>query len=168
MSKFKIIIFITFLIISIYIVSINNYITHNFEKYFTKRYQYQKKEYSTFIRINHNNSFYKIYYNNSFKTKVVICAIAKQENLYIKEFVEYYRNLGIKKIFLYDNNELNGEKFEEVLSDHINGGFVEINNYRGKLSPQREAYTDCYINNNNKFDWFAFYDIIYSQNKIII
>ena len=90
---------------------------------------------------------------------MAICVIAKQENLYIREFVEYYRNLGIKKIFLYDNNELKGEKFEEVLSDHINEDFVEINNYRGMLSPQREAYTDCYINNNNNFDWFAFYDI---------
>jgi hypothetical protein len=81
--------------------------------------------------------------------------------------VEYYRNLGIKKIFLYDNNELKGENFKEVLSDHIYEDFIEIKNYRGILSPQKKAYTDCYINNNNKFDWIAFYDIdefLYLEN----
>ena len=31
---------------------------------------------------------------------IALCVIAKNENLYIKEFVEYYKNLGIKKIYL--------------------------------------------------------------------
>ena len=31
---------------------------------------------------------------------IVLCVIAKNENLYIKEFIEYYKNLGIKKIYL--------------------------------------------------------------------
>ena len=170
LSKQKIIFFIIFLIINS-LISIKysnpvdfNKISNNFEKYFTKRYQYQKMEYNNYIRINHNNKFYKLSYNNS---NVAICSIAKQENLYIKEFVEYYRNLGIKKIFLYDNNELKGENFKEVLSNHIYKDFIEIKNYRGMISPQKKAYTDCYINNNNKFDWIAFYDIdefLYLEN----
>ena len=50
-----------------------------------------------------------------FNYKICICTVGKMENKYIKEFVEYYKHLGVDKIFLYDNNELNGEKFEDVI-----------------------------------------------------
>jgi hypothetical protein len=42
-----------------------------------------------------------------------------KKNKYIREFVEHYKNYGVDKIFLYDNNELNGERFEEVINDYI-------------------------------------------------
>lgn len=99
--------------------------------------------------------------------KVAVCAIAKQENLYIREFIEYYRDLGIKKIILYDNNELNGENFKDILKNEILIGFVEIIDYRGIISPQINAYNNCYENNKKKFDWIAFYDIdefLYIEN----
>ena len=35
----------------------------------------------------------------------------------IEEFVYYYKNLNINKIFLYDNNDINGEHFEGILSN---------------------------------------------------
>ena len=37
--------------------------------------------------------------------KICICTIGKNENKYIKEYVEYYKKLGINKIYLYDNND---------------------------------------------------------------
>ena len=64
--------------------------------------------------------------------KTAICLISKQENRYIKEFVDYYQKLSINKIFLYDNNDINGEHFEGILSKYIKLDFVEIVNYRGK------------------------------------
>jgi len=70
------------------------------------------------------------------KVKVALCIVARRENKYIKEFVDYYRKLGIKKIFL-----------------------VEIVDYRGLYKPQFRAYTECYNNNKNDFDWIAFYDV---------
>ena len=69
---------------------------------------------------------------NKLKSKVCICAIGKEENRYIKEFVEHYKKLGVDKIFLYDNNKKKGERFESVISEYINEGFVKIYNYRGK------------------------------------
>ena len=92
------------------------------------------------------------------ETMTAICVIAKQENRYIKEFVNYYRKLKITKIFLYDNNDLNGEHFEDILSKYIKFNFIEIVNYRGKYKPQSEAYNHCYFNNNNNYNWIAFYD----------
>jgi len=95
----------------------------------------------------------------SFGLNVAICVIAKQENLYINEFVDYYKDLGIKKIFIYDNNEFSGENFKVILDEEISKGFVEIIDFRGINSPQIKAYNDCYINNRKYFDWLAFYDV---------
>ena len=44
------------------------------------------------------------------KKGVCLCTIAKKENLYAREFVEYYHLLGFKKIIIFDNNEIQGEK----------------------------------------------------------
>ena len=42
-------------------------------------------------------------------TKVGLCIICKEENLYIKEFIEHYKNLGYNHIFICDNNDIDGE-----------------------------------------------------------
>ena len=67
--------------------------------------------------------------------------------------------MQIKKIILYDNNDINGEKFHKILSNEITNNFVKIINYRGFKSPQKKAIDDCYRKNNFFYDWIAFYDI---------
>ena len=59
-------------------------------------------------------------FNKIKNTKVCLCTNGKKENLYAREFVQHYINYGVDKIFIYDNNEQNGEKFEDVLDDYIN------------------------------------------------
>ena len=98
----------------------------------------------------------KTRYNNT--GKVALCCIAKIENDYIRFFVEYYKKLHFDKIILYDNNELDGERFEDVIGDYIHSQFVEIINFRGKEAPQLEAYQDCYDRYNKEYDWIAFFD----------
>ena len=85
--------------------------------------------------------------------------MGKEENKYIKEFCEYYKKMKVDKIFLCDSNDIKGEYFEEVISDYINSGFVELINYRGFKSPQLNYYNNCYKNNNAAYDWILFYDI---------
>ena len=96
---------------------------------------------------------------NKQKDKVCICVIGKGENRYIKEYVEHYKTLGVDKIFLYDNNDKKGERFESVLSQYINEGYVSIINYRGKFAPQLKMYEKCYNKNKYIYDWFIFFDI---------
>ena len=93
------------------------------------------------------------------KIKVCLCTIGKQENLYAREYVNYYRNLGVNKIFIYDNNDKNDEKFDIVLKDYIDKKFVEIIDIRGMIAPQIIAMEDCRKNNYKKFDWLIFYDM---------
>jgi len=93
------------------------------------------------------------------KIKICICSIGKKENLYVREYVNYYKNLGVNKIFIYDNNDKNDEKFDLVLKDFIDKGYVEIINIRGKIAPQIKAYEHCRKNNYKKYDWLMFFDI---------
>ena len=91
--------------------------------------------------------------------KVCLCTIAKEENRYIKEFIEHYKNYDIDKIYLYDNNDINGEKLEDVINDYIKSGLVELIDYKGFKQPQLKAYNDCYKRYNNLYDWLIFYDV---------
>ena len=91
--------------------------------------------------------------------KVGLCTIGKLENRYIKEFIEFYQNFGVDKIFLYDNNKKKGEKFDEIIKDYINKGYVEISNWRGKKNETLNMMNDCYRKNNQLYDWLIFYDI---------
>ena len=95
---------------------------------------------------------------NESKAKICICTLGKEENKYIKEFANHYRALGVDKVFLYDNNDINGENFEEILSEYIKDGFIEIFNWRGKIHPQLKIYEECYYKNKKKYDWFIFFD----------
>ena len=91
--------------------------------------------------------------------KILICTIAKQENKYINEFIEHYRNLKINKIIIYDNNNINGENFEDILKKDIKSKFIKIINIRGLQQPQFMALNKCYKKFNKYYDWIAFFDI---------
>ena len=88
----------------------------------------------------------------------LLCCIIKNENRYINEYVEYYRNLGVSKIVLYDNNAVDGENPEEYLKKHISDGFVDIVNLRGLETAQLPAYNHCYNVYRNNYDWLMFFD----------
>ena len=99
--------------------------------------------------------------------KICLCVVAKNENKYIEEFVVHYQNYNVDKIFIYDNNDINGEKMESKLSRYIDDNFVEILNFRGKNTRQRIIFQDCYTKNYQLFNWLLFYDIdefIYLRN----
>jgi len=106
-----------------------------------------------------------VFYNSHFikiskkkLLKVCLCVIGKIENRYVKEFVEHYKKIGYNKIFIYDNNEINDEKFEDIIQNEIDKGFVSIINYRGLKARQIHSYKDCYKNNNKNYDWLSFFD----------
>ena len=101
-----------------------------------------------------------IYYTslNNKQFKICLCTIAKYENKYIKEFIEHYKKYGVDKIYLYDNNDLNGENFD-FLFNEIDPKFLEIINYRGKKRQQMLIYNNCYHNNYHKYKWLMFYDV---------
>ena len=91
--------------------------------------------------------------------KVLVCCIGRLENRYIREFVEYYKNIGVTNICLYDNNFNGEEDFNDVIADYINEGFVILKNFRNKKYAQFSAYQDCYKTLYLEYDWTIFIDI---------
>ena len=115
------------------------------------------------------------YFKKNKLIKICLCVIGKQENLYVKEYVDHYKKLGYNHIFIYDNNEPRTEKFSDILKDEIKNGFITIINYIGYKSnnnSQQKAYYDCYKKNKNHYDWLSFFDfdefLELKQNNITI
>jgi len=108
---------------------------------------------------NQNNQIQIKEEKNINNTKVCLCTLAKNENRYIREYVQHYEKYGVDKIFLYDNNDVEGEKFDEILSDYIQNGFVEVRDWRGKAKALMPIMNDCYQTNYKIYDWLIFYEI---------
>ena len=91
--------------------------------------------------------------------KIAVCTMAKLENLYINEFIDYYFKLGVNNIFIYDNNEPNTEKIADVLKNSYNHKVFIYETYKYNITHQSQAFTHCYKSFKNKFDWFIMVDI---------
>ena len=103
--------------------------------------------------------FYLPNYKKIKNIKVCLCTLGKKENRYIKEFIQYYEKMGVDTIFLYDNNDINEERFEEIIGEYINKSFVKIFNWRGKKKILLPYLNDCYKRNYKNYDWLLFYEI---------
>lgn len=97
--------------------------------------------------------------------KTALLAIVKNENKYLHEWCQWYKDLGIDKIYLYDNNDLDGERPETVLSDF--GDFVKVVDWRGKhikdsqrlgQTTQGLAYAHWWAHYHRQYDWVCIFD----------
>ena len=91
--------------------------------------------------------------------KVALCTMGKMENLYVKEFVDYYFKLGIDHIFIYDDNDPKSEKISNAL-DNRHKKFTTIYETRlFHIKNQSMAFNNCYKRSIDKFDWFLMVDM---------
>ena len=90
--------------------------------------------------------------------KVALCCIGRLENQYAVEFVDWYKNLGFSKIYIYDNNHDGEEHFEDVLQAYIDDGFVEVIPFRNVENVQMRAYMDFYGKYGKEYDYIAYFD----------
>lgn len=88
---------------------------------------------------------------------IVICAIAKLENNYIYHWAKYHLDLGFNHIFIYDNNECDGERIDSVFKNTLLEDSVTIIDVRGQKKAQLKVYNAFYY--TFEFDWCAFIDI---------
>ena len=84
--------------------------------------------------------------------------MARNENLYIKEYIDYYLNLGFDHIYIFDDNEPNKENISNILNNDYNK-YVTIYDYRTIIKDQKKAFTLCYEKNKYKYDWIFMNDI---------
>ena len=91
--------------------------------------------------------------------KISLCTMVRKENLYNKEFVEYYIKLGIDHIFIYDYNEQSTEKISGALGSKYKNEVTIYEKIKDRINNQSEAFTNSYQNNLNKYDWLLMVDI---------
>lgn len=93
--------------------------------------------------------------SNPADIKVVVCAILKNEDNYVDEWIHYNKYLGVNHMHLYDNSHNGSSKLASL--PHTYGDFVSVVHMPG-LSKQKPAYADCghrYAAHNY---WAAFID----------
>jgi len=86
---------------------------------------------------------------------VAICVIGRRENRYAREWAKHYLDIGVKRIFVYDNGFGDDEHLADVLGDMKQ---VEIIDWRDRKNGQNAAYDDCYQKHGNDYAWIGFFD----------
>lgn len=92
--------------------------------------------------------------------RVIVCAMAKNEHLYINEWVKHYFKLGVDKIYLFDNDDTEAK----YIGDYIDKEYlprVKIIDIRGIHEDrlQHKIYSKFYQEHKKDFDWCCYFDI---------
>lgn len=99
----------------------------------------------------------EIKYNTSLPTHyLTVCAIAKNEGPYFKEWIEWHRKKGVDKFYIYDNEST--DETREILTPYIESGIVEYHYFPG-YRKQLAAYDDCFSRHRFDSRWIAFIDL---------
>jgi len=80
--------------------------------------------------------------------KIALVCIAKNEDNYLEEWINYHKKIGFDDIFVYQNNW----RFKKYISD-VN--FIE---YDGEIK-QLPAYNSFINSYKNDYDWVCFIDV---------
>ena len=124
----------------------------NFQKQFEQNKQFYKKKCKLIIIILLIIHFQflinldlHVFVRKKDNIKVAVCTMGRKENLYAREFMEYYMKLEVDHIFIYDNND-SDERIKNVLDNKYKD---KISFYETKIlhmNSQLEAFNDCYKN----------------------
>lgn len=87
---------------------------------------------------------------------ISICGIFKNESLYLREWLEFHRLIGVEHFYLYNN--LSSDAPEVLLRPYVENGIVDL--YDWSLCPgQIPAYNDCIKRHCHDSRWIAFIDL---------
>ena len=100
----------------------------------------------------------KLEIEKNYKYFFCFSSIGKLENNYVKELVDYYKNIGVNKFILGDNNDKDSERLADVLQKEIDEGLVDILDFTGRRKHQTEFFKDSYEMYKDKCRWISFYD----------
>lgn len=90
------------------------------------------------------------------KYKVSICAIFKNEAVYLKEWIEFHRIVGVEHFYLYNNNS--NDNYMSVLMPYVNLGIVTLIDWE-KQHAQMDAYANCIKKYAKDTEWLGFIDL---------
>lgn len=89
--------------------------------------------------------------------RLVICSIFRDEALYMREWIEFHRLVGVEKFYLYNNRSR--DNYAEVLAPYAAAGIVELQDWDYDTPCQLTAYTDCIAKRQGTNERIAFIDL---------
>lgn len=100
----------------------------------------------------------KVYRNREIEPtyNLAVCAMAKNEGPYFKEWIEWHHHLGVEKFYIYDNESTDNTK--EILAPYVASGLVDYIFWEG-VKQQLPIYDDCL--DKHRFDtrWIIVIDL---------
>ncbi|WP_121808011.1 glycosyltransferase family 92 protein [Mucilaginibacter kameinonensis] len=88
--------------------------------------------------------------------KLAICAIIRDENAYLEEWIKYHLLIGVEHFFMYDNESKVPVK--TTLKALGLAQYATVRKIRGEAQ-QMNAYNDCVKRYGESAQWIAFIDI---------
>jgi hypothetical protein len=85
-----------------------------------------------------------------------IVAIYRDEAVYLREWLEFHRIVGVERFFLYDNFSL--DEHREMLAPYIDEGSVVLHDWP-VFPGQIPAYDDALRRHGHESRWIAFIDL---------
>jgi hypothetical protein len=85
-----------------------------------------------------------------------IVAIYRDEAVYLEEWVEFHRLVGVERFFLYDNFSVDDHR--EVLAPYVDEGIVVVREWP-VFPGQIPAYDDALRRHRGESRWIAFIDL---------
>ena len=100
----------------------------------------------------------------NYQYQLAIAAIFRDEARFLKEWIEFHREVGFEHFYLFDN--LSTDSYQEILQPYIESGIVELFSWPIEHSNesdwdylQRLAYERAIYFAKGKVKWLAFIDI---------
>ena len=92
---------------------------------------------------------------DSFRYKLALTAIIKNEGRYLTEWIDYHLLVGIEHFYLYNNGST--DNTSEVLKPYVERGIVDLINFPGQAK-QIPAYHDSLRRHRNECRYMAVID----------
>lgn len=86
-----------------------------------------------------------------------LCAIAKDETPFLREWAAYHHLIGFEHIFIYDNGSMT--PVHETLRDMLDSGIVSVVYDLPGEDMQMAAYSHCLLNHGAECEWLAMLDL---------
>lgn len=88
---------------------------------------------------------------------LALCAVAKDETPFLREWVEYHALIGVERFIIYDHES--AVPVAETLADHVATGLVTVVNLQG-FAIQLPAYNHCLQQfGGGLCQWIGFIDL---------
>src|ERR671937_684509 len=85
-----------------------------------------------------------------------IHGIYRDEAVYLREWIEFHRLVGVERFYLYNN--LSTDEHLDVLTPYVDDRIVEVTDWP-EIPAQMAVYQDCLLRHRDESCWIAFIDV---------